>query len=303
MPLDGTDDEGMFCILLPQPTDRSLQGIQAYRPYEYTKGGQGQTFASNIMLLGLRNNSQSSGTLEAVRVALEPPETASKQANNESLVSPAEATASRSGRSASTTDRNYEHNAGQCTGRASEKRNLSDGSSENERPFKRQETETLISRAQKPTPGSRETTGPPSSMEHNIPTSTPRNTGSAPAIPEVIPLDLTDEQSKRIRLIWMVEAEAVEYEFGHPLSNCATFSKYLELLQEDAADDREVIEILQSTRVWRMTYQLSGAPKKAFTVRLGDDTGFERLQQSLLQSSFWEGNPKSKIDVMVRALK
>lgn len=34
MPLDGDDDAGVFAIMIPQTTDRSLHGLQSYRPYE-----------------------------------------------------------------------------------------------------------------------------------------------------------------------------------------------------------------------------------------------------------------------------
>ena len=41
MPLDGDDDAGVFAIMLPQKIDRSLHGLQAYRPYEVSLGLMG----------------------------------------------------------------------------------------------------------------------------------------------------------------------------------------------------------------------------------------------------------------------
>lgn len=34
MPLDGDDDAGVFAIMIPQTNDRSLHGLQSFRPYE-----------------------------------------------------------------------------------------------------------------------------------------------------------------------------------------------------------------------------------------------------------------------------
>ncbi|KAI1519498.1 hypothetical protein PtrSN002B_003240 [Pyrenophora tritici-repentis] len=66
MPLDGDDNAGVFAIMLPQKVDRSLRGLQIYRPYELTNDGKGDTFVNNYMLLTLRNPISEAGTLETV---------------------------------------------------------------------------------------------------------------------------------------------------------------------------------------------------------------------------------------------
>ncbi|KAI4698216.1 uncharacterized protein J4E84_001352 [Alternaria hordeiaustralica] len=76
MPLDGDDDAGVFAIMLPQTSDRSLQGLQAYRPYEISGGGLGDKFANNFMMLTLRNPDSDAGTLETVLSVLSPQERA-----------------------------------------------------------------------------------------------------------------------------------------------------------------------------------------------------------------------------------
>ena len=62
MPLDADDDVGAFAIMLPQKVDRSLRGLQSYRPYELTNGGKGDSFVNNYMMLTLRNPDSESGT-------------------------------------------------------------------------------------------------------------------------------------------------------------------------------------------------------------------------------------------------
>ncbi|KAH6858975.1 hypothetical protein BKA58DRAFT_51143 [Alternaria rosae] len=64
MPLDGDDDAGVFAIMIPQTTDRSLHGLQSYRPYEISGGGLGDKFVNNFMMLTLRNPDSDAGTLE-----------------------------------------------------------------------------------------------------------------------------------------------------------------------------------------------------------------------------------------------
>ncbi|RMZ71658.1 integral membrane [Pyrenophora seminiperda CCB06] len=66
MPLDADDDFGAFAIMVPQKVDRSLHGLQSYRPYELTDGGKGESFVNNYMLLTIRNSDSESGTLETV---------------------------------------------------------------------------------------------------------------------------------------------------------------------------------------------------------------------------------------------
>ncbi|KAL5120728.1 hypothetical protein ACEQ8H_001477 [Pleosporales sp. CAS-2024a] len=77
MPLDGEDEMGMFCILIPQPHDRAMKSLQSWRPYEVKNGGDGKVFNNNITLVALRKPENSVCTLEAVRAELRPEETTS----------------------------------------------------------------------------------------------------------------------------------------------------------------------------------------------------------------------------------
>jgi hypothetical protein len=71
MPLDGDDEMGMFCILLPQPLDRSIKKLETWCPYELRNGGDGKIFDNRFMLLTLRYPNQDVGTIETVREALD----------------------------------------------------------------------------------------------------------------------------------------------------------------------------------------------------------------------------------------
>jgi hypothetical protein len=91
MPLDGNDELGMFCILLPQPRDRSIKNLQIWRPYEVRNGGDGKKFDNKFILLSLRDTLQDFGTLEVMRAALCPQDVAPVMVRTASPV----ATASR----------------------------------------------------------------------------------------------------------------------------------------------------------------------------------------------------------------
>ncbi|KAF2818983.1 hypothetical protein CC86DRAFT_432406, partial [Ophiobolus disseminans] len=71
MPLDGDDEVGMFCILLPQTLDRSIKTLQTWRPYEIRHGGYSKNFDNNFMLVTLRNTNQDMGTAETIREILD----------------------------------------------------------------------------------------------------------------------------------------------------------------------------------------------------------------------------------------
>lgn len=70
MPLDGDDEVGLFCILLPQPLDRSMKNIEAWRPYEVRNDGDGKKFDNNFVLYTLRYTDQDVGTKDTILAAL-----------------------------------------------------------------------------------------------------------------------------------------------------------------------------------------------------------------------------------------
>ncbi|KAF2176624.1 hypothetical protein K469DRAFT_698312 [Zopfia rhizophila CBS 207.26] len=68
LPLVGENNKRLFCILDALPNDRSLSGIQAYRPYEIREHPEEVT--NNFMFLAPRNSSQSVGALVMIRETL-----------------------------------------------------------------------------------------------------------------------------------------------------------------------------------------------------------------------------------------
>lgn len=72
MPLDGDDEIGLFCILLPQRMDRSMKNIEIWRPYEMRNEGDGQKFDNKFVLYTLRYTGQDIGTKDTILAALDP---------------------------------------------------------------------------------------------------------------------------------------------------------------------------------------------------------------------------------------
>ena len=286
----------MFCILLPQRNDRSLKGLQIYRPYEHREGRGAGDFTTNIMILTLRNTSQTSGTLESVRSilsSLDPPNGDAHQPS--SSVEPEQ------------TQLANQHDAP-----LPRKRTLSTRSYEiRDSPVarKRQQTESPAPSSRQPNLPSRETTGTLDDLERATQTSPKLEPGLRAGDLQSFPITvgdppcLTKAQSKRICFVWVIEADGVEYCFSHSLASCNQLSDYFDLVREDAADAQEVLTIMDEATVWRLTYQLPGLPKKAFTVRNGDENGYEKLLQSLAQCALSHLAPNSKLDVEFRVLK
>jgi hypothetical protein len=290
MPLDGAHGLGMFCIILPLPNDRSLKGLQLYRPYEHREGKSSNPFSSNIMLAGLRNKSQSSGTVQTVReiMGIPPPaaDTSPSPSTNCKQAQPIE----------------------QEDVLPSKKRLSTE--SRAKRDHKKQKT--TESHLHQPRPSSRDSTGSSADSNEDTPSTLHRSLTYEAEDPTNAPSAssfLTKDQSQRIRLVWVVEAEpgGTEYCFSHTIANCDRLVDYFDLvrdgLENDDDDDQKIITIMEKSVVWRLSYKLPGSPKKAFTVRSGDETGYEKLLQSLARCPLWDTESETKIDVELRVLK
>ncbi|KAF2473175.1 uncharacterized protein BDR25DRAFT_387347 [Lindgomyces ingoldianus] len=353
------------------PNDRSLYGLQAYRPYEIGDGTQSKTFSNNFVLLALRNASQVTGTLETIRAALSPVQAndvspkkrmkdtprrlnAGSKANSVekpgthvlwnstdtgNLISPARVQTRQMRRDTGPSDldearlaeltvssspkavskRAMQPPLNKTTLKApapSTKRKAPSVANETEPVAKRQQSaKASAPRRQQPTPASRDMSEDTiandglSSHDSSFPDHRGRSVSSSvprvPPVPNKIPIippDLTEDQSERVRIICVIIADDIEFEFVHTLGECKTFSELLRLFREDAEQDPEATSILNETKLWRMSYQLLGGVKKAFTMRPGNEIAFERLRESLAQSPVWSEDSQTRVDVELRAL-
>ncbi|KAF1978645.1 hypothetical protein BU23DRAFT_595780 [Bimuria novae-zelandiae CBS 107.79] len=263
IPLHAKDDNGdLFCILLPQPNDRSLQGLEAFRPYDI---GNGKAFTSYFELLSPRNRSFVNTKEEALHAL---------GILAESTVVP--------------------------TPRPSP--SLSKKSPE--KPLPHRKMNSMISHPKKKTSEAIEAKEPQNKRQASGATTahmqarTPISREDSYAAPETpsgldrsaVLSTLSEEQAKRVLLVWIVNVVDVEYEFSHSVYACPTFCDFLKNTLADASGDPEVIHMIDKTSSWRFIYQAPGETKKAFTVRVynkSEGTGYERLVYSIAQSTIW----------------
>ncbi|KAF2678418.1 hypothetical protein K458DRAFT_435864 [Lentithecium fluviatile CBS 122367] len=306
MRLDGEDDMGMFCILEKLPTDRSLPLLQCWQPYKYRREKN-----SNFMLLSLRDGGQTSGTLESVRIALghpHPPPPPEPQTPSEST-SPEYQQRSAS---SSPNDQEKTQSVKQPGSSAAQKRRLSESSLQNESSGKRQDTETPVPPAfelatdpQETTPSladsDRNTAVPPLVPPSRLSTSRTKN-ARVPAGVEIIALEPTEEQSERVRLEWFPQVGGIGRGYGYSLRECKTLSSFFNLVRKQVADDPEVLAVVEDTKVWQLTYKLPDQPQEATYLLPNDETGFDKIVQSLAESSVWDTDPK-RVEIELRVVR
>lgn len=308
MRLDGNDDAGVFCILLPQKSDKSLKDLQPYRPYEISNGGKGDSFDNQYMLLTLRNSNRGLATLKAVLATIvldELPTVGHRKLKRQRVDSWGSHVPGKLSKSTEYLSMPLAVDA--TTGQNESGYNpLISAITEKER---RKLTESLLANTNadglliKREPAAAATETPqrtPDPQDAHKYMSTSRS-NSAPA--EIISLELTDFQAACVYIVWTVNADEVDFEFVHTMHECRSFTGLLHLLEEDAEAIPSVANVLAGSERWCMTYQLNDDTRKAAITRRGTETAFVRLQSALAQSSVWIDNPRARIEVQLKALR
>ncbi|KAF2871964.1 hypothetical protein BDV95DRAFT_594251 [Massariosphaeria phaeospora] len=273
MPLRDEEDDDLFCILLPQPNDRSLPGLRSFRPYETDSVGQDPSSTTPFEWLALRNASQLAGTLETVKAALKT-----------TSVSPV--------RDRGEKPRNTIIAAPETIPSASiEKQKRSDR--EDVSAPKRKKA-----REQSPTPASSdlsESSAGASAPRHEVQPAPPKLSGSHSSSS-----DLPEDRANRVRFLWTVTVEDFEYEYIRTLGQCPSLPTLLGRLHEDAEGCKEALDILSMAVRWRMAYQLPNGAKRAAVVSADNPVGFERLKELLGESDGW--TDATKVDAHLQVL-
>ncbi|RYO67553.1 hypothetical protein AA0113_g4569 [Alternaria arborescens] len=328
MPLDGDDDAGVFAIMIPQKSDRSLHGLQSFRPYELSNGGTGDKFVNNYMMLTLRNPDSDAGTLETVLTVLPPKERADIVLKLKQLPTH-DKRLSSTPRLSKLSDVDATPLAPPVMSKAHvddsdaridepatrKRRKISDSAANKSEPVRESPTGCSVDLTQPPPPQSpprpqqtpQRTPTPADDVKHHgsitpAPSRPPSQATSVASFSNVISLDLTDEQAARICFIWTVVDDDIEYEFVHALVECKSFGGLLGILEEDAEAIPSAASMISRTNVWRLTYRLGNGPNKAVVLRKGTEVAFDRLQLTLAQASIWQENPNVKIDIELKSL-
>ncbi|KAH6616639.1 hypothetical protein C7974DRAFT_379510 [Boeremia exigua] len=306
MPLRGADDAGLFCIMLPQPLDRSIKALEMFRPFEHRlEHKDHKLFANSYMLLAIRDGKNNGGVLHTIRDTLDPTELARTATRLERLRSDAGAkeyryeevtvgnnmqpgwvskTAKRKQQRASdshnSTKRSRPENNGMQSG---------DGISQTlsaHNSFQRAEVWQQSPML-------------PSDASQRVPVRAPISQATNPSA-----LDLTDEQLRRIHFVWKVYFEGMEYEVRRSLNNTSTFRGLLDSFREEA----EVIPSASrqmKAGLWAVKYRLPDGTGKAVLVKPSgphSELSLEGLLRHLAERPVWKEDSDLIVEIELGAM-
>ncbi|KNG49534.1 integral membrane protein [Stemphylium lycopersici] len=308
MPLDGDDEAGVFAIMLPQKSDRSLKGLQCYRPYEITNDGRGEIFVNDYMVLTLRNPHSDAGVLATALEVLQSHEFGN--ANTKTMKRPISESLDAYG--TTTVFEAINADISPSISRVLQKVATEEDEVEEYQLPSRNEAKgsakSTRRRDEGILPGDNGHIKPEAGrirQENSIPIafSKPSPQSTRPAFPiESIPLDLIDEQAKRVYLFWPIKHQDVDYEFVHTLKECKSFTGLLSMLEEETEAIPPIAEILARTRTWRLSYSIGDGTNKAIIARKGMEAAFDRLQTTLTQASIWGNHSQGRVYVELKSL-
>jgi hypothetical protein len=316
MPLDGEDDMGMFCILLPQPMDRSMKSLQAWRPYEVNNGGDGKKFGNNFMLFTLRSTSIDAGTVETVYATLHPRDTTilASQPVAKSIVTPAPAATPSI--QPNTEEEDSDESLMSQKARAARKRSSRSSSDHATNENKRKRTGATILRLPEGKPNHLSSSEPISSTQDTLSTTSltsareeKQTAGRQDSMPQtILPVNdtqssssrtvppaapvicLADEQALNISIIWSLEMDGEVCDFPLTMAECKSFSEMLETLREMVQSLPAAAAMLEKTDLWGLTYMLPSGTKKTQMARPGTEVAFNRMRTELAQCASMVGD-------------
>ncbi|KAL6711148.1 hypothetical protein ACN47E_005679 [Coniothyrium glycines] len=316
LPLDGDDKAGTFCILT-RHSDRSLKGLQAYRPYQISNSTKRP---NTFTLLALRNPSRDADTLGTVLNALSPDEllraqlhVASRQIINmghgKASTSPELKPLQSRSRSATLSNQTFNDNKShqslarqrKSTTHAQERRRLNtlgdlqDTDMAEDDGFNLHSLNTAQANAEK-------LVTLPQCPVHIF--SSPPVTPMKPHPLQEIrsPSIFTGAQARRTNFVWTILEDGVSTDIVHSLHECKTFKGLLELFREDAHALPSAAPILESAKMWLLNYDEGDGNKKAILAHTGTETGFNRLCSAIALSPIRDAESRPRIDIEVVAL-
>lgn len=318
MPLDGDDELGTFCILLPQPMDRAMKNLQGWRPYEVKNGGDGSKFNNKFVLFTLRYADHDIGTLETVLATLRPQNSQynAMRPTSRNITTPPTAelvlsAGEESNESIKSTSRKRKARARDSTNDSGFLSSL--------RGSKRKQKEVTILSFSKnnqrrlsknrPSPnamGSTTTSELPAVSDvqpplasRNAPGSSKQGHSNYKGSSRISVPRLTNEQVQNIDIVWTLDVDGQACDFPLTLAKFKSFSELLEGMREMARYCPPAAVLLDKTELWCLTYtQPNGTRKTEMTLK-GEETAFARMQTALRQTRLSAGD---RLDVVIRAM-
>ncbi|OCL01957.1 hypothetical protein AOQ84DRAFT_369674 [Glonium stellatum] len=115
------------------------------------------------------------------------------------------------------------------------------------------------------------------------------------------PVELSEDQTRRIRFTWLVADEDGERRINLDLIDCHSLHDLFEQLAEEVQDDKPARDIFNNTRKWWMTFQTTvGGEKKMVNMSRGKEGAFNDLKEQIAKAPFWTERPTGGFMVELR---
>lgn len=307
MPLDGDDELGVFAIMVPQKSDRSLNGLQSYRPYE-SKDNSDEIFANDYIVLTHRNPQRSAEILATVLEVLPEQKRADTDATRGSAWDTNDVYGSSTLPNTPTTEILGSTMQSLVRIKAAEYGLRDDMSSLRKRrkvsitaPHKQDATEDDYKNSDD---GHIQLDARHvSEVSFSFSNSGPRAAQRQLSL-ESPSLRLTDEQADRIHVSWSVKDQETEYEFIYTMAECKSFAGLLAMLEEDTEAIPAIGQVLKSTKIWCLSYCVGegDGASKALVTRRESEAPFTQLQTALAQAPLWSTSLPGRVRVELKSL-
>ncbi|XPS73595.1 hypothetical protein M3J09_005739 [Ascochyta lentis] len=320
MPLNGADEAGLFCIMLPQSMDRSIKALEAFRPFEHgIDRVDTEPFVNEYMLLAVRNRKHNSGVLHTVGTTLSPAElsrianrpgrhqSGPRSSDQASLMKSIEKTSQ--GRLQKIAKRKRQQvvddDVEPCDANKESRLetltdprmiasvvNLSDDDTAERLEVPNARRSVSKVRFEQQTPELQNNVPRPSLVQTNVPRSGSVNTSQ-----------FEEGQASRIYFIWKFDYEGTEYEAMRTLHEATTFGGLLDLFREEAEGIPSATEQIKSN-MWFLKYKLADGTGKAVAISLKSqqfELNFSRLLRGLAEKKEWKEDPNATVEIELEA--
>jgi hypothetical protein len=307
MLLEGDDDLGTFCILVPQPMDRSMKKLQAWRLYEVKNGGDGSKFDNKFFLFTLRYTNNDIGTLETVLATLSLHDydcKATRPVSRAIRIPPAAELASNAEHGPYESDESLQPirrtQESQKRKSRSDSKILSRGNKRKRKgvtvlPFSKK-LQDCISKT-KPMPNAKGA-APTSNAVEAMGGQQPLTLGGS--ITSAVPPDSsTLDDFQNIDIVWTLSVDGEECDFPLTMAKCKSLSEVLEAMQGMAGYFAPADAVLDKTTLWRLTYTLPDGTKRTQMALKETKVAFNRMQIDLRQAHLFANE---RLDVEIRAI-
>ena len=314
MPLDGD----RFCILKPQPLDRSIKALKTFRPYEHQmQRNDDRPFFNNYMLIAIRERMNNYGLLHTVRSVLEPAGLSKHkqrlyaglydQANMET--SP---TSGDQGKVSMHKRKLSASNSAKPSAQAKSDRSIARGnprSSARVTQLSDDETDENEMVAPLSVPNARSSSSR-TSVRKQVPESRsniaerPPLTTLAHHVKKTTDRQFTDQQACCTHFFWKIDYENMEHEVRRTLSTIDTSRELLESFREEAEVVPSASRHMQAS-IWSAKYRLADGSGNACFIRTSSpysELSFDGLLRSLVEKEAWKKDPHEIVEIELKAV-